>query len=105
MGIKEKLKEENIENLFEAILTLKTVDDCYAFFQDLCTVTELRAMSQRFHVAYLLEKDVIYNEIAAKTGASTATISRVNKCLMYGEDGYKMAIARLDQKEKDSKSE
>ena len=105
MGIKEKLKEENIENLFEAILTLKTVDDCYAFFQDLCTVTELRAMSQRFHVAYLLEKDVIYNEIATKTGASTATISRVNKCLMYGEDGYKMAIARLDQKEKDSKSE
>jgi TrpR-related protein YerC/YecD len=105
MGIKDKLKEENIENLFEAILTLKTVDDCYAFFQDLCTVTELRAMSQRFHVAYLLEKDVIYNEIAAQTGASTATISRVNKCLLYGEDGYKSAIARLDQKEKETKGE
>lgn len=105
MGIKDKLKEENIENLFEAILTLQTVDDCYAFFQDLCTVTELRAMSQRFHVAYLLEKDVIYNEIAAQTGASTATISRVNKCLMYGEDGYRAAIARLDQKQKEAKSE
>ena len=105
MGIKDKLKEENIENLFEAILTLQTVDDCYAFFQDLCTVTELRAMSQRFHVAYLLEKDVIYNEIAAQTGASTATISRVNKCLMYGEDGYRAAIARLDQKQKKAKRE
>ena len=83
----------------------RQVDDCYAFFQDLCTVTELRAMSQRFHVAYLLEKDVIYNEIAAQTGASTATISRVNKCLMYGEDGYRAAIARLDQKQKEAKSE
>ncbi len=95
MGLKDKLQECGSDMLFDAVLSLKTREECYAFFEDLCTVTELTAMAQRFHVAYLLQKDVIYNEIAAKTGASTATISRVNKCLTYGEDGYKTAITRL----------
>lgn len=100
MGLKDKLKECGSDMLFEAVLTLENMDECYAFFEDLCTATELTAMAQRFHVAYLLKKDVIYNEIAAKTGASTATISRVNKSLIYGEDGYKKAISRLVELDK-----
>lgn len=90
-----KLKDENIDMLFEALLTLKTPEELYCFFEDLCTVTELKAMAQRFFVAKLLDEGVIYTEIEQKTGASSATISRVNKCLQYGADGYNLAIERL----------
>lgn len=81
--------------LYETILTLKDLDECYRFFQDLCTVSELRAMEQRFDVAVLLEKGMIYNDILDRTGASSATISRVNRSLNYSSaGGYKQVFAR-----------
>ena len=90
-----KLKDENIDMLFDALLTLKNSDELYCFFEDLCTITEIKAMAQRFFVAKLLDEGVVYTDIEQKTGASSATISRVNKCLQYGADGYNMAIERL----------
>ena len=95
----KKLTGENMDNLFKGILKLKTVDECRNFFFDLCTVSELQSMSQRFEVALMLDKNTIYNDIASKTGASTATISRVNRSLNYGSDGYKMIIERLKKDE------
>ena len=89
-----KIKDESVDFLFEAILSLKTVDECYNFFEDLCTITELRAMAQRFQVARMLDQGQIYSDIVRETGASTATISRVNKCLIYGTDGYRMVLDR-----------
>jgi TrpR-related protein YerC/YecD len=88
-------KEKNGE-LYKAILLLKDEQECYEFFQDLCTVSELRAMEQRFEVASLLDDGMIYNEILERTGASSATISRVNRCLQYGADGYQTVLPRLD---------
>lgn len=93
-------KKEKSGGLYQAILTLKTEEEVYAFFQDLCTVTELRSMEQRFEVASLLKKGMIYNEILARTGASSATISRVNRSLNYGNDGYEMVFARMKDAEK-----
>lgn len=84
--------------LYEAVLTLKDVDECKAFFQDLCTVGELRAMEQRLEVALLLDEGMIYNDILERTGASSATISRVNRCLHYGADGYQTVIPRLKER-------
>ncbi len=95
-----KIKTENTDALYEAILTLKTVEECYAFFDDLCTVPEIKAMSQRYAVARMLDAGEIYTEIVERTGASTATISRVNRALNYGSDGYALTISRT-QKEKD----
>ena len=95
----EKLRDPQLDTLFQAILNLKDVEDCYRFFDDLCTVNELRAMEQRFHVARMLSQGSIYSDIVAKTGASTATISRVNRCLHYGNDGYRDAIERLKDNE------
>jgi TrpR-related protein YerC/YecD len=92
-------KDRNIE-MYEAILTLETVDECIRFFDDLCSVTELRAMEQRYHVATLLNQGHVYNSILEKTGASSATISRVNRSLMYGADGYEIAFKRLAEKKK-----
>ena len=83
--------------LFEAVLSLKTPEECRAFFQDLCTVAELRAMAQRLEVAQLLDKGLIYNDILQRTGASSATISRVNRALQYGSDGYKTVLPRLER--------
>ena len=83
--------------LFEAILTLKDEGECRRFFQDLCTVAELRAMAQRLEVAQLLDQGLIYNDILQRTGASSATISRVNRALQYGADGYKTVLPRLDK--------
>jgi TrpR-related protein YerC/YecD len=83
------------DKLYEAILTLRDVDECKAFFQDLCTVAELRAMEQRLEVAVLLDEGLIYNNILERTGASSATISRVNRALQYGADGYKTVLPRL----------
>ena len=93
-----KLKELNVEYLFKAVLELETIEECYNFFDDLCTVPELKAMSQRILVAKMLSDKKVYSEIVAKTGASTATISRVNRSLHYGSDGYKVVFARLDEK-------
>ena len=81
--------------LYEAILALETPEECRAFFQDLCTVAELRAMAQRLEVAQLLDEGLIYNDILQRTGASSATISRVNRALQYGADGYKTVLPRL----------
>ena len=81
--------------LYEAILALETPEECQAFFQDLCTVAELRAMAQRLEVAQLLDDGLIYNDILRRTGASSATISRVNRALQYGSDGYKTVLPRL----------
>ena len=82
------LRNENIDKVFEAILSLETVDECYRFFEDICTISELKALAQRLEVARMLDEGSIYEEIVSKTGASTATISRVKRCLVYGADGY-----------------
>ena len=89
----------NIELLFKAILSLKTVDECYDFFEDLCTVIELKSISQRMVVAKMLNDKCLYNEIVKKTGASTATISRVNRTLNYGSDGYNIVFKRMNEKD------
>ena len=92
-------KQAENEKLYEAILTLKDLDECKRFFSDLCTVYELRAMGQRFEVAMLLSQGMIYNDILERTGASSATISRVNRALHYGADGYRAVLPRLREKE------
>ena len=89
----DKLKTEHMNALFQAILSLKDLDECYAFFEDLCTVTELKAMEQRFEVARLLQAGTSYMDILEKTGASSATVSRVNRALQYGE-GELQAVIR-----------
>ena len=100
----KKLKTEAVDHLFQAILTLKDINECYSFFEDVCTVNELLSLSQRYEVARMLRQKKTYLEIAEKTGASTATISRVNRSLNYGNDGYDMVFERLKNRE-DSKSE
>ena len=92
----EKLKGLHVEYLFRAVLCLETMEECYNFFEDLCTVPELNAMEQRFDVALLLDEGRVYTEILEKTGASSATISRVNRCLVYG-GGYRTALDRLKE--------
>ena len=94
-------EKEKSDGLYRAILTLKDEEEVYRFFQDLCTVTELRAMEQRFDVAVLLHDGMIYSDILERTGASSATISRVNRCLHYGADGYRTVIPRLRKQDKD----
>ena len=91
----KKIKTEAVDHLFEAILTLRTPEECYIFFEDVCTVNELLSLSQRYEVAKMLREKRTYLEIADKTGASTATISRVNRSLNYGNDGYDMVFARI----------
>lgn len=95
----KNINNESTDLLFKAILELKTVDECYSFFEDLCTISELKSMSQRMEVAMMLADRCVYNDIAEKTGASTATISRVSRCLNYGEDGYNLIIRRLKERE------
>lgn len=94
----KKIKTESVDSLFDAILCLETRAECYSFFEDLCTVNELLSLSQRFEVAAMLKNRKTYLEIAEKTGASTATISRVNRSLNYGNDGYEMVFNRLNGK-------
>lgn len=89
-----KLKEMNLDLLFETILSLENKEECYAFFDDLCTVPELKALSQRLEVAKMLYEHKVYSDIVTHTGASTATISRVNRSLSYGSDGYKIVFER-----------
>ena len=91
------------EKMYEAILSLRTMDECMRFFDDLCTVSELMAMEQRYQVAVCLDKGMIYNDILAETGASSATISRVNRSLQYGEGGYEIAFSRLAAAEDEQK--
>ena len=93
------LDTEATKRLFQAILNLKDLDECYNFFEDICTIKEIQDISQRLEVAELLSQNISYLEISKKTGASTATISRVNKCLIYGNDGYKTALERLKEEQ------
>ncbi len=90
-----KIKDEMTDSLFEAILKLESLEECYAFFEDICTINEIKSLAQRLEVAKLLEQKVTYTEIQTITGASTATISRVNRCLAYGSDGYKLILERI----------
>ena len=92
-------KKPRNENMYKAILTLKTLDECMKFFDDLCTVSELLAMEQRFQVAVCLNNGMIYNDILAETGASSATISRVNRSPQYGNDGYAIVFERMKEQE------
>ena len=92
-------KKERNENLYKAILSLRTLDECMRFFDDLCTAPELIAMEQRFRVADCLNNGMIYNDILAETGASSATISRVNRSLQYGSDGYAIVFDRMKEQE------
>ena len=92
-----KIKTESTDKLFDAILTLKNKEECYSFFEDLCTVNEIISLSQRFAVAQMLKEKKTYLDIAEKTGASTATISRVNRSLIYGCDGYDMVCKRMNK--------
>ena len=94
-----KIKTEAVDNLFEGILSLKSKEECYIFFEDICTINELLSLSQRVEVAKMLREQKTYLEIAEKTGASTATISRVNRSLNYGNDGYDMVFDRIENKE------
>lgn len=99
----KKIKTQAVDNLFEAILSLENKEECYIFFEDLCTVNELLSLSQRYEVAFMLNNKNTYLEIAEKTGASTATISRVNRSLNYGNDGYELVFARTRQPQTDNK--
>lgn len=94
------VRTEAVDHLFDAILTLENKEECYTFFQDVCTINELLSLSQRYEVAKMLREKKTYLEIADKTGASTATISRVNRSLNYGCDGYDMVFSRLEKNEK-----
>lgn len=96
---KPLINEENRELLYDALLNLKSKEECRAFLEDLCTINELEAISQRLVVAKLLSEDKVYVDIVEKTGASTATISRVNRTLRYGTGGYEMVVNRLSGKE------
>lgn len=91
----DKIRDAQTDELFKAILSLNDIEECYKFFDDLCTIKELQAISQRFAVARMLSQKQVYSDIVEKTGASTATISRVNRSLIYGNDGYKMIFERL----------
>lgn len=92
----EKLKSKDINNLFKAILTLESMEECYALFDDLCTAAELKEMANRLRAARMLSDGAKYTEISEATGLSTATISRVNRCLKYGSDGYVKLLSRVE---------
>ena len=99
MEYQSKLKRDDIDQLFDAVLTLEDREDCYRFFEDICTINEIHAIAQRLQVARLLSEKKTYSEIDSITNASTATISRINKCLLYGADGYKRVLERLGDTE------
>ncbi len=96
----KKIKTEAVDHLFDAILCLENKEECYAFFEDVCTINEILSFSQRYEVARMLREHRTYLDIAEKTGASTATISRVNRSLNYGTDGYDLVFERLHIDEK-----
>lgn len=92
-----KMKSEETDHLFQAVLSLRDVEECYRFFDDLCTIGEIRAMSQRLEVAKMLREGKTFSQISAATGVSSATITRVNKCLAYGSNGYKTVLERCEK--------
>lgn len=94
----DKLRDRTVDQLFQAVLELQTVEECYQFFDDLCTVGEVQSLAQRLEVARLLREGATYSRIETETGASTATISRVKRCLHYGADGYTIILDRLSPK-------
>ncbi|MDD6402336.1 MAG: YerC/YecD family TrpR-related protein [Lachnospiraceae bacterium] len=94
------IRTDAVKEFFEAVLSLENVDECFDFFEDVCTVNEVLSIAQRFSVAKMLKENHTYLEVAKETGASTATISRVNRSLNYGNDGYEMVLARLKEKQK-----
>ena len=96
----KKIRTEAVDHLFQAILSLKDAEECYKFFEDVCTINELLSLSQRYEVAKMLREGKTYLEIAEKTGASTATISRVKRSLNYGCDGYELVFGRMEQTKK-----
>ena len=98
--MKDDARDSRLEYLFKGILTLTTIEDCYHFFSDLCTPFELQEMSQRMQAARMLKEGMIYSEIAERTGLSTATISRVNRCLRYGDAGYLKVLADIEQRDR-----
>lgn len=99
MTFNPRIKSDQADGLFEAVLKLENIEECYRFFEDICTIKEVQAISQRLEVAKLLRADKTYSEIEEKTGASTATISRVNRSLNYGVDGYNIVLERLKEDE------
>lgn len=101
MGVNEKLKDHLHDQLFEAILKLESVSECYEFFEDICTVQEMKAIAARLEVARMLKAGDIYEDIVKKTGASTATISRIKRCLMYGSGGYNKILERMAKENPD----
>lgn len=101
MAYESKLKAADVDELFHAILALEDEEECYRFFEDLCTIKEVQSIAQRLQVAKLLRKKKTYNEIEEVTKASTATISRINKCLQYGADGYTLILNRLSEQDND----
>ena len=104
MGLKDTELKKDLDVLFQAILELRDINECYMFFEDVATINELKALSQRIQVASMLKNKKVYTEIAESTGASTATISRVNKCLNYGEGGYNLVLDRLNNTKVDCKN-
>ena len=100
MAYESKYRREYIDELFDGILTLRDREDCYRFFEDICTINEIHSIAQRLQVAKLLSEKKTYNEIEKVTKASTATISRINKCIVYGADGYRRVLDRLNNEEK-----
>jgi len=101
MQLQSKTGSKEVRQLFEAILCLENEEECDRFFDDLCTVTELSALAQRLEVARLLRQNMTYQDIASQLGASTATISRVNRCLSYGAGGYPLLLDRMEKKHKE----
>ncbi len=99
MTYQNRLKDDFIDRLFKAILLLENEEECYRFFEDISTVSELKSMAQRLEVAKMLDQKMTYTDIAEKTGASTATISRVKRCLFFGADGYRLILDKLKKEE------
>jgi TrpR-related protein YerC/YecD len=95
----EKIKNDDVDYLFKAFMSLENIDEYYKFFDDICTITEVSEMSKRLKAARMLRNGIVYNEISETTGLSTTTISRVNKCLKYGSDGYNIVLERLEKNE------
>ena len=100
MAYESKYRREDIDELFDGILTLRDREDCYRFFEDICTINEIHSIAQRLQVAKLLSEKKTYNEIEKVTKASTATISRINKCIVYGADGYRRVLERINNDKK-----
>ncbi|MGD6900008.1 YerC/YecD family TrpR-related protein [Bacillus infantis] len=101
----EKLRGKELDQLFKSVLSLKDLEECYRFFDDLCTVNEIQSLAQRLEVARMLREGKTYHKIETETGASTATISRVKRCLNYGNDAYEMALERIKDEEAQTAAE